>query len=77
MHTLVWLFSCVRPNVLLKVGKLSKLAFTDLTFVRANSSMDPIMLRKIGRVGKAFLADRTVVGLWVLFVDLLRMYQHV
>ncbi len=37
--------------------------------------MDSVMLGHIGGIGKALVAGRALIGLWVLLVDMLRV-QH-
>lgn len=44
--------------MLLKVRQLGELAFTYLTLVRLDPSMDAVVLRQVGRVRKTFLTLR-------------------
>ena len=59
------------------MGQLGELPLTDLTFVGLEARVYAGVLGEIGRVGKAFGTCGALVGLGVLFVDLLAVDQHV
>lgn len=77
MHTFVRFLACMRSDVLLEMWQLGEFSFTDFTFIWTNSCVYPIVLGEIRGICKTSLACWAAIGLWILFVYLLTVNQHV
>jgi len=63
MTATVWFLTSMGSDVLLKVTQLRESAIAQLATVWLHTKMDPIVLRQVRRVGKAFATGCAFKGL--------------